>query len=182
MLTNASWTEARDLLLGLARPVETETIPLDDCAGRVLAFDLKAAEDVPPFDRSAYDGYAFRAEDVQTASKEAPVTLRLTETIPAGSAASRHVARGQAVHLMTGAPIPEGADCVINFERTAFMPRCFFRKPASASSRRISARSRSVSARSISPRTVSRYSLCLSPSTIRTVRCSRAAFFRANSL
>ena len=40
MLTNASWTEARDLLLGLARPVETETIPLDDCAGRVLAFDL----------------------------------------------------------------------------------------------------------------------------------------------
>ena len=120
MLTNASWTEARDLLLGLARPVETETIPLDDCAGRVLAFDLKAAEDVPPFDRSAYDGYAFRAEDVQTASKEAPVTLRLTETIPAGSAASRHVAPGQAVHLMTGAPIPEGADCVINFERTVF--------------------------------------------------------------
>ena len=120
MLTNASWTEARDLLLGLARPVETETIPLDDCAGRVLAFDLKAAEDVPPFDRSAYDGYAFRAEDVQTASKDTPVTLRLTETIPAGSAASRHVARGQAVHLMTGAPIPEGADCVINFERTAF--------------------------------------------------------------
>lgn len=120
MLTNASWTEARDLLLGLARPVETETIPLDDCAGRVLAFDVKAAEDVPPFDRSAYDGYAFRAEDVQTASKEAPVTLRLTETIPAGSAASRPVAPGQAVHLMTGAPIPEGADCVINFERTVF--------------------------------------------------------------
>ena len=120
MLKNASWTEARDLLLSLARPVEAETIPLEDCAGRVLAFDLKAAEDVPPFDRSAYDGYAFRAEDVQTASKETPVTLRLTETIPAGSTASRPVAPGQAVHLMTGAPIPEGADCVINFERTVF--------------------------------------------------------------
>ena len=120
MLKNASWTEARDLLLSLARPVETETIPLEDCAGRVLAFDLRAAEDVPPFDRSAYDGYAFRAEDVQAASKETPVTLRLTETIPAGSTASRPVAPGQAVHLMTGAPIPEGADCVINFERTVF--------------------------------------------------------------
>jgi molybdopterin molybdotransferase len=132
MLTNASWTEARDLLLGLARPVETETIPLDDCAGRVLAFDLKAAEDVPPFDRSAYDGYAFRAEDVQTASKDTPVTLRLTETIPAGSAASRHVARGQAVHLIAfGRVSGEPASAVGSFQerKLAEMPGGMGRNP-----------------------------------------------------
>ena len=120
MLKNASWTQARDLLLSAARPVETETVPLDECALRVIAFDLTAREDVPPFDRSAYDGYAFQSADTQNACREQPVTLRLVETLPAGSTAVHSVKSGQAVHLMTGAPIPEGADCVINFERTAF--------------------------------------------------------------
>ena len=120
MLNNASWTEARDLLLSRVHPVETEEIPLDACAGRVLAFDLRAEEDVPPFDRSAYDGYAFRAEDVAEAAKERPVTLTITETVAAGSVPALPVLSGQAAHVMTGAPIPEGADCVINFERTAF--------------------------------------------------------------
>ncbi len=119
MLQNATWIEARDLLLSLAKPVEEETVALDHCAGRVLAFDLLAAEDVPRFDRSAYDGYAFRAEDVREASKEHPVTLRITETIPAGQVGRFPVEEGQAAHLMTGAKIPAGADCVINFERTA---------------------------------------------------------------
>ena len=120
MLNNASWTEARDLLLSRVHPVETEEIPLDACAGRVLAFDLRAEEDVPPFDRSAYDGYAFRAEDVAEAAKDRPVTLTITETVAAGSVPALPVLSGQAAHVMTGAPIPEGADCVINFERTAF--------------------------------------------------------------
>ena len=120
MLQNATWMEARDLLLSLAKPVEEETVALDQCTGRVLAFDLLAAEDVPRFDRSAYDGYAFRAEDVWEASKEHPVTLRITETIPAGQVGRFPVEKGQAAHLMTGAKIPAGADCVINFERTAF--------------------------------------------------------------
>ena len=120
MRENLSWTQARDLLLNLACPTETENISLDECAGRVLGFDLKAEEDVPPFDRSAYDGYAFQAEDVKNAGKEAPVTLRITETIPAGAAAKLPVEPGTAAHLMTGAKIPAGADCVINFERTEF--------------------------------------------------------------
>ena len=120
MLKNASWTQARDLLLSAARPVETETVLLDECALRVIAFDLTAREDVPPFDRSAYDGYAFQSADTQNACREQPVTLRLVETLPAGSTAVHSVKSGQAVRLMTGAPIPEGADCVINFERTAF--------------------------------------------------------------
>ena len=120
MLENAFWTEARDVLLGLAKPVETEYVPLDACAGRVLAFDLKAEEDVPPFDRSAYDGYAFRACDIVEASQENPVTLRITETVQAGQVPCFPVGPGEAAHLMTGAKIPQGADCVINFERTAY--------------------------------------------------------------
>ena len=120
MLTNAKWTEARDLLLGLVKPVDAETVSLDNCAGRVLAFDLRAAEDVPAFDRSAYDGYALRAADIGTAGREQPVTLRITETIPAGCVPALPVTPGTAAHLMTGAKLPEGADCVINFERTEF--------------------------------------------------------------
>ncbi|MBR3017399.1 MAG: molybdopterin molybdotransferase MoeA [Clostridia bacterium] len=120
MRNNVSWKEARDLLLGLAAPVGTETVPLDNAAGRVLAFDLCAAEDVPPFDRSAYDGYAFRAADISGASRENPVTLRITETVAAGCVPALPVTPGTATHLMTGAKIPEGAECVINFEHTAF--------------------------------------------------------------
>lgn len=120
MKSEIFWMEARDLLLSLASPVGTERVALAQCAGRVLGFDLTAPEDVPPFDRSAYDGYALRAADVMAASREHPVTLAITETIPAGKVATLPVNAGQAAHLMTGAKIPEGADCVINFERTAF--------------------------------------------------------------
>ncbi len=120
MLKNADWMEARDLLLERALPVETEMIPLEACAGRVLGFDLRAAADVPPFDRSAYDGYALRSADVADASPEHPITLSITETIPAGNVGAKPVLPGQAAHLMTGAAIPDGADCVIMFEKTQF--------------------------------------------------------------
>lgn len=120
MLKNADWMEARDLLLEQANPVETEIIPLEACAGRVLGFDLRAEADVPGFDRSAYDGYAMRAEDIASADKEHPVTLRVTETVAAGEVAARPVGAGEAAHLMTGAQIPDGADCVIMFEKTRF--------------------------------------------------------------
>ena len=120
MLKNAEWTAARDLLLAKAVQAGTETVSLDLCAGRILGSDLNAGEDVPPFDRSAYDGYAFRAEDTAGASRENPVTLSITETIPAGRIGQKPVGPGLAAHLMTGARIPDGADCVINFERTAF--------------------------------------------------------------
>lgn len=115
-----SYTEARDLLISRLSPVPAETAPLSACAGRVLARDLIAQENVPPFDRSPYDGYAFRAADTAEASREAPVTLRVIQEIAAGQTAAAAVTPGTAAKILTGAPIPPGADAVCMFEKTAF--------------------------------------------------------------
>ena len=115
-----TYTEARDTLLQYAAPVGTERVPLDESLGRVLAEDLIAAEDIPGFDRTAYDGYAFRAADLAAASRETPVTLSVTEEIPAGATPTRAVTPGTCAKVLTGAPIPPGADTVINYEVTQF--------------------------------------------------------------
>lgn len=114
------YEEARETLLARTSPVGTERVPLLESAGRVLAQTLTAAEDVPSFDRSSYDGYALRSADVALASREAPVTLRVIEEIPAGTAPSSALTEGTAAKILTGAPVPEGADAVINFEATEF--------------------------------------------------------------
>ena len=120
MLEKCDYREARDLMISHVAPVGIEKVPLSSCAGRVLAREAAAQEDIPPFDRSPYDGYAFRAEDVKTASAESPVTLKIVDYIAAGDVPHRPVTAGTAAHLMTGAPIPEGADAVLPFERTRF--------------------------------------------------------------
>lgn len=120
MKKTIEFTEARDLLLSLASPVEAERAALAGCAGRVLAQDLIAAENIPPFDRSPYDGYAFRAEDTQPASREQPVTFEIIEEVSAGAVPTKAVTPGTAVKILTGAPIPAGADCVCMYERTQF--------------------------------------------------------------
>ena len=112
--------EARDRLLEAVRVVGTEEIPLSFCGGRILARTLVAAENVPPFDRSPYDGYAFRAEDVRKAGRETPVTLRILEEVAAGAVPTKNVSGGTAVKILTGAPIPSGADAVVKFEETEF--------------------------------------------------------------
>ena len=114
------YTAARDALLQQVSPVGTETLPLARCYGRVLAEDLIAGEDIPAFDRSPYDGYAFRAADVAQASRETPVTLRITEEIPAGAVPGIPVTAGTAAKVLTGAPLPPGADTIINYEVTEF--------------------------------------------------------------
>lgn len=120
MLKNPDYITARDLLLDAVSPVGTEQVGLAECASRILAQDLIAAENVPAFDRSPYDGYALYAADTIDASKENPVTFRILEEIPAGAVASARVAEKTAVKILTGAPIPEGADAVIMFEKTEF--------------------------------------------------------------
>ena len=120
MEMNIDYKAARELLLEQAEPVSAEKVPFEKSAGRVLAEDIIAAENVPPFDRSPYDGYAFRAADTAGADRDHPVTLRVLEEIPAGSMWTQSVTPGTAAKILTGAPVPPGADAVIKFEETEF--------------------------------------------------------------
>lgn len=115
--------EGVQILCGHAPLPRVETVPLADCDRRVLAQDLLAPESVPPFARSPYDGYALRAADTAPASEETPVTLSILEEVPAGHAPRFAVGPGQATKILTGAPIPEGADLVVMFEETSFTDR-----------------------------------------------------------
>ena len=108
------------MLLSRVLPVETETVSLKDCPGRVLGMELKAEQDIPPFDRSPYDGYAFIASDTSSASKEEPAVLRVIGKTAAGQMPEERVTPGTAVKILTGAPIPQGADAVCMYEETLF--------------------------------------------------------------
>jgi molybdopterin molybdotransferase len=103
--------EALTIALDHARPVEAERVKLTGACGRVLAEDVAADMDMPPFNKSAMDGYACRREDL---GRE----LRVLETIPAGQPPTKPVGPGQCSKIMTGAEVPEGADCVIMVEFT----------------------------------------------------------------
>ena len=118
MLKNPDYITARETLMACVKAVESETISLADCGGRILAEDLIASENIPPFDRSPYDGYAFRAADTLNATKENPVTLQILEEVPAGAVPTVEVTEGTAVKILTGAQIPAGADAVEKFEDT----------------------------------------------------------------
>ncbi|KIR02028.1 Molybdopterin biosynthesis protein MoeA [Lachnospiraceae bacterium TWA4] len=112
--------EGLELLLQNCAPVEVETIALTKAIGRILAKDQISNENIPPFDRSPLDGYAVRAEDIKESSIEHPVILTIIEEVPAGYAPTKEVNEGEAVKILTGAPIPKGADVVIKFEDTTF--------------------------------------------------------------
>ena len=120
MLERCDYRDARDAMMERVEPVRIEKAALSACAGRVLAQEVVAQSDIPPFDRSPYDGYAFRAVDVENASPQSPVTLQIVDYIAAGDVPHVPVTEGTAVHLMTGAPVPEGADAVLPFEKTHF--------------------------------------------------------------
>src|SRR5687768_8133765 len=104
--------EALALVLGRVRPLAPERVPVADAAGRVLAEDVAAAVDLPPFPSSAMDGYALRAEDT-------PGRLPVVFRIAAGLPAERALAPGEAMAISTGGSVPEGADAVIPIELVA---------------------------------------------------------------
>ena len=110
--------QALRAVLGGVRPLGTEERPLLDALGRVLAEDVVSPVDLPPWDNSAMDGFAARGEDVRGASTSSPRVLRVVDDVPAGHFAARGVGPGEAIRIMTGAPVPEGADCVIRVEHT----------------------------------------------------------------
>ena len=118
METGISVERAIELIEANVRPVAAGHIRATRAQGRILSEDICAPMDQPPWPRSPLDGYAFRAVDSVGASKESPVSLRVVETLYAGSWMDRTVQPGEVVRLMTGAPIPAGCDCVIRQEDT----------------------------------------------------------------
>ncbi len=110
--------EARKHVLDCMQRLEELEVPLLDALGLNLACDAMAENDIPPFDNSAMDGYAVRAADVAGASPGNPVELAVLGDLPAGYTADASVGPGQAIRIMTGAPLPEGADTVIPVEST----------------------------------------------------------------
>ncbi|MCX6085324.1 MAG: molybdopterin molybdotransferase MoeA [Caldiserica bacterium] len=110
--------EALRAILDHATPPTPVTIALDDAAGLVLAEDVMARGNVPPFANSAMDGFAVIAADLQQASEATPVRLHILEDVPAGSVATQPVRPGTAIRIMTGAPLPDGADTVVHVEVT----------------------------------------------------------------
>jgi molybdopterin molybdotransferase len=109
---------ARDLVLGRCTPLDVEQAPLGELLGRALAEDIRSDIDVAPFDNSAMDGYAVQAADVEGAAKDSPRRLEVVDSIMAGSVPRAHVGPGQAARIMTGAPMPDGADSVVMVEYT----------------------------------------------------------------
>ncbi|HEX2172208.1 MAG TPA: gephyrin-like molybdotransferase Glp [Dehalococcoidia bacterium] len=110
--------EARDKILSFLDVLEAEEKPLLDCLGQVLARDVRSEIDIPPLDNAAMDGYAVRSADLAGASEETPRRLRVIEEVPAGSVPQRRIEPGDAARIMTGAPVPAGADTVVQFELT----------------------------------------------------------------
>ncbi len=115
MLTVA---EASERILADIKPLDIETVPLRQALGRVLAEDVAATVTMPPWSNSSMDGYAVRSADITPVMSGQRVKLRVVGTVAAGEFASRALKRGETMRVMTGAPVPDGADSVIRKEDT----------------------------------------------------------------
>lgn len=122
-LDDVSLAEAQAAFLATAAPLEDVTIPLADAHGYALATRFAAPFSLPSYDNSAMDGYAFRAADVAGASPERPIPLPVVGEAAAGHAFGGTLAKGQAVAVMTGAPMPDGADTVLPVEEATLVGR-----------------------------------------------------------
>ena len=110
--------QALEKILSYVDVLEDEEGSILDCLGQVLAEDVYSTVTIPPLDNSAMDGYAVQSRDTRGASKESPRFLRVIDTVPAGSISKCEIESGTAIRIMTGAPVPKGADSVIQFEDT----------------------------------------------------------------
>ena len=112
--------EAVSIVCAHVAPGRTETVPVEQAVGRILAKDCTSDIDVTPFDDSAMDGFAVRCEDLATATAQNPVELTCVAHIGAGSYYPETLGAGQCVRIMTGAPVPAGADAVVRIEDVSF--------------------------------------------------------------
>ena len=114
-----SWEEGKKLLFSHLHPVEEkERVPLKRANQRVLAEDIVASFNVPPFNRAAMDGYAVRAEDTYPAKSMNPVRLKVKDFLPPGKFSKAQVRKGECIQIATGSPLPRGADAVVMVEDT----------------------------------------------------------------
>ena len=121
--------EARDKVLALTPVLEAEDVPLLEAQGQILAEDAVASFDIPPLDNSAMDGYAVRHADIEGATPQRSKLLRVADYVAAGQIPRTTVSEGTAVRIMTGAPIPPGADTVVPFEETDEVERSAAGRP-----------------------------------------------------
>jgi molybdopterin molybdotransferase len=110
--------QALEKILSHVNILDEEESPILDCLGQVLAEDIYSHIDIPPLDNSAMDGYAVRSSDTHGASQQSPRFLRVVDTVASGSISSLELEPGTAIRIMTGAPLPRGADSVVRFEDT----------------------------------------------------------------
>ena len=110
--------EARKIILEKIKVQGTEKVSISEALGRILSENIIARRNNPPMDNSAMDGYALKAKDIELATSENPIKLEIIEDLAAGYSPKMTIQSGQAVRIMTGAPIPEGADAVIMQEDT----------------------------------------------------------------
>jgi molybdopterin molybdotransferase len=110
--------EALGIILDRVEVLAPRRMGLEECLGRVLGEDIFTREDIPPFANSAMDGFAVRAGDTSSASPASPGRLKVLEDLPAGAVTGTVVGEGEAIRIMTGAPLPEGADAVVMVENT----------------------------------------------------------------
>jgi molybdopterin molybdotransferase len=110
--------EALERILSYVSLLEVEEKPILGALGQVVADDIVSTLDIPPLDNTAMDGYAVRAADTAGASESSPIQLRVTGELAAGYVFDGEVTPGAAVRIMTGAPIPHGADSIVPFEET----------------------------------------------------------------
>jgi molybdopterin molybdotransferase len=110
--------EALSRILNRIQILGFEKVDIITSLGRVIGEDILAPRNIPPLDNSAMDGYAVRATDIKEASRKNPISLKVIEELPAGALPQMSVTKGEAVRIMTGAPIPKGADAVVMVEDT----------------------------------------------------------------
>lgn len=110
--------EAREVILSKVKRLSTEEVPILNSLSRVLDEDIISESDIPPFDNSSMDGYAVRSEDTAGAWPAGPVELRVIGSLAAGYVPESSIGKGEAVRIMTGAQMPEGADAVVMIENT----------------------------------------------------------------
>ena len=123
--------QAFDQILEAFRPLNSESKPILDTIGQILSSDVKSPIEIPPLDNSGMDGYAVIFDDIKGANEASPITLDIIDTVPAGQISDKQIVNGTTIRIMTGAPVPKGADTVIPFEETDEMSRSVTSSPIS---------------------------------------------------